>query len=197
VPLTKLERAKVQAASRRTNEDDDNDDDDDDDGSSHSKNQDELDLTNLTVRAYFDAPRIILGKRGRFFNIQLGPSTSVVLDATYVDDKIRIGKGGTSGTRFVFSRCNDDDREATEFLALLKRRPTSKSKLLTMLGLLGTSGISLIATGSKAVGGAVAVVSALSALAVTYSSGGVEDDGQQDFVEDVMGSNDDDDDDKE
>ena len=39
-------------------------------------------------------------------------------------------------------------------------------------------------------GVAVAVVSAVLASAITFSSGDMEDDGQQDFVEDAIVSND-------
>ena len=137
-----------------------------------------IDVSNLAVRAFFDAPRIILGKRGRFVNLQLGPSTSVVLDATYVDDKIRIGMGGTSGTRFIFSRCDDDDAEAMEFRKLLERKPASKKKILVIIGFVGSSAVrASFARGSNVVGGAVGLIATLSALAIAFSTGGLEVDG--------------------
>ncbi len=135
------------------------------------------DLTNLTVRAFFDSPRITLGKRGRFFNICLGPPTSVVLDSTYADDTIRIGKGGSSGSRFIFTRCPKDDLEAQEFRHLLIRKPTGKPKLLLILGLMGASGLwTFFSKGYKLVGGIITLCAALSACAVSFSTGGVEDD---------------------
>mmetsp|Transcript_3039 Transcript_3039/g.6579 ORF Transcript_3039/g.6579 Transcript_3039/m.6579 type:complete len:565 (-) Transcript_3039:80-1774(-) len=80
-------------------------------------------LSDRTVRAYFDPPRIFLGKRRRkrfrpdngdsdhdgqeytYIPLAVGPPSDVVLDTSYCDDVLRIGVGGTSGTRFVFTRC--------------------------------------------------------------------------------------------
>ena len=75
-------------------------------------------LPNLSARAVrvsFDPPRIALGSRKRSLVFSLGPTSSVVLDTPYVDDKIRIGVGGTSGTKFVFRRIQnpEEDMEAT------------------------------------------------------------------------------------
>jgi hypothetical protein len=85
-------------------------------------------LSNLAVRASLDPPRIVFGEKRRLININIGPTSSVVLDATYFDPKARIGMGGTSGTKFVFARCSEDDEEAKEFLPLLQRKPVSKRK---------------------------------------------------------------------
>jgi hypothetical protein len=134
-------------------------------------------LSNLTVKAIFDPPRIVFGRTGRFGNFQLGPSTSVILDTTYIDDQIRIGMGGTSGTRFVFSRCQDDDDEAQDFLQMLRRKPVRRSRIVGGLIGLGGSGVwASVAKGYKVMGGTVAVLTGLVALALSLSSGGVEDD---------------------
>ncbi len=99
-------------------------------------------LTSLAIKAFFDPPRIVVGKTGRFLNLCLGPKSSVVLDTTYVDDKIRIGMGGTSGTRFIFTKCARDDKEAEEFKKLLVMKPTGKSKILTaLLSFAGAGGL--------------------------------------------------------
>ena len=135
-------------------------------------------LSNLAVKALFDPPRIILGKRGRFFNINVGPTTSVLLDTTYCDDNVRIGMGGTSGTRFVFARCtdNDDDVEANEFRALLERKPMQKKKAVVVLGALASAGVyGAVGKGLRVAGGAVALVSVLLGALITTSSGGIED----------------------
>jgi len=97
-------------------------------------------LTNLVVRAYFDAPRIYFGKRrGRrgsssysYLPLQIGPRSSVVLDTTYCDEQVRIGMGGTSGSRFVFTAT--DSLEAKEYTSLLKLPYVKKWKLLAQLG---------------------------------------------------------------
>ncbi|KAL7469257.1 hypothetical protein ACHAXS_009518 [Conticribra weissflogii] len=82
-------------------------------------------LSDRTVRAYFDPPRIFLGKRRwrpfkhdkriddnihdgleyEYLPLSVGPPSDVILDTSYCDDSLRIGVGGTSGTRFVFTRC--------------------------------------------------------------------------------------------
>jgi len=134
-------------------------------------------LSNLTVKACFDPPRIAFGRTGRFGNFQIGPSTSVILDTTYIDDQIRIGMGGTSGTRFVFSRCREEDGEAQEFLEILRRRPARRSRIVGGLLGLGGSGVwASVAKGYTVTGRVVAVLTVLVALAISVSSGGVEDD---------------------
>jgi hypothetical protein len=88
-------------------------------------------LSNRAVRVYFDKPRIGIrlgrfggggsGTRetGRWPRLQsvlsLGPTSSVVIDTPYFDDRIRLGKGGTSGSQFVFVRVDGTaDLEAVE-----------------------------------------------------------------------------------
>lgn len=95
-------------------------------------------LSNLAVRTYFDQPRIIFGKRTKsgysYSPLQLGPTSSVVLDTTYSDSNLRIGMGGTSGTRFVFARTND--QEAKEYEMLLGLPLVKKVGALCRMGLL-------------------------------------------------------------
>mmetsp|Transcript_21099 Transcript_21099/g.36289 ORF Transcript_21099/g.36289 Transcript_21099/m.36289 type:complete len:205 (+) Transcript_21099:362-976(+) len=105
-------------------------------------------LSNLAVRAYFDPPRIFFGKRKKtntndysYLPLQFGPTSSVILDTTYYDKAVRVGMGGTSGTRFVFTSTTDE--EAREYEALLDINPSSsinKRKALTRLsGILAVS----------------------------------------------------------
>ena len=90
-------------------------------------------ISSRAVRAYFDQPRIAIGKKLFAF----GPTSSVVLDTTYIDDRIRIGVGGTSGTKFIFSRLQKDDKEALAWKWLLEQ-PTAitKKKAAFFMGLL-------------------------------------------------------------
>lgn len=139
---------------------------------------DQLPLSDLAVRAYFDPPRIVFGKQGRILNVNLGPRTRVVLDATYVDDKIRLGRGGR-GTRFVFRRCDESgDEEANEFRYLLARRPLRRSRALSIL--ISTLGFGLyLALGRskmRLVGFGVAAMSGLGGLTMMFSTGGIERD---------------------
>ena len=138
-------------------------------------------LTPLTVRAKFDPPRIVFGRRGRILNLNLGPRSSVVLDTTYCDNSIRVGKGGTSGTKFLFrripSRSDADVEKANEWQPLLARRPMRKSKALIILGsMLGCGLQSAVKGQSRVLGLSISTISALLGAVVVFSSGGIEDD---------------------
>jgi hypothetical protein len=120
-------------------------------------------LFNLAVRAYFDPPRIVFGKKGRLINVNIGPTSIVVLDATSFDSKVRIGMGGTSGTKFVFARCSEDDEEAKEFLPLLQRKPVSKRKVaMILLSIAGTATFGALKRGFQVTYPLAAVASLLS-----------------------------------
>jgi hypothetical protein len=137
-------------------------------------------LSGYAVRALFDAPRIVLGRTGRFFNINIGPKTSVVLDTLYCDEKVRIGLGGRSGSRFVFARCLSDDVEANEFRALVARKPWSKNKTvlaLLTLAILSTYGAVATVAGNtvfRALSVCLAVSSMLFGATIAFSGGGIE-----------------------
>ena len=108
-------------------------------------------LSNLTVRAYFDPPRIVLGKRKsrggyKHLPLQIGPTSNVVLDTTYYDNKFRIGMGGTSGTRFVFARTNED--EAKEYEELLNMPLANKFKVMSRLGVVLALGLCVASGGA-------------------------------------------------
>ena len=138
-------------------------------------------LSPLTVRAKFDPPRIVFGRRGRCLNLNLGPRSSVVLDTTYCDNSIRIGKGGTSGTRFIFRRIppssDTDVEKADEWRPLLSRRPLRKSKALVILGSMLGGGIRSTVKGqARVLGISISTISALLGAVVIFSSGGIEDD---------------------
>ena len=114
-------------------------------------------LSDLAVRAHFDPPRIYFGRRDNkkkwgkkskrvedegeytYLPLELGPSSSVVLDTTYFDEGVRVGMGGTSGTRFVFESTTVD--EASEYESLLARRSEgNRAKvLLRMAGIMAAS----------------------------------------------------------
>mmetsp|Transcript_16348 Transcript_16348/g.29500 ORF Transcript_16348/g.29500 Transcript_16348/m.29500 type:complete len:460 (+) Transcript_16348:48-1427(+) len=103
-------------------------------------------LTDLAVRAYFDPPRIYFGKRRKkslkkgeggddeysYLPLQIGPSSSVILDTTYCDKMVRIGMGGTSGTRFVFTTTEVEEAKEYEGLLNLSSKG-NKGKVLRRL----------------------------------------------------------------
>jgi hypothetical protein len=53
------------------------------------------------VRACFGPPRVALG---RLPALSVGPASAVLLDTTYLGPRLRVSRGGTSGTPFVFQR---------------------------------------------------------------------------------------------
>ena len=166
-------------------------------------------LSNLAVRAFFDPPRICFGKHKcngyTYLSLQLGPVSNVVLDTTYYDDALRIGMGGTSGTRFVFARTTD--KEATEFKSLLSQPLVKRGKLIRRLGFLSAMsffvaskeacmsniwgrmvgmtsspkaqlvlGELFISKGLRILARISAVVTGLALLLLSFSSGGIERD---------------------
>ena len=132
-------------------------------------------LSAYAVRAFFDAPRIILGKRGKLLNFRLGPSSSVVLDTTFINSKIRLGKGSL-GSRFVFKRCSEDDAEANEWIQLCQRKPLQKGRALALLACSFASGMGMSTfQGWKVRGISISIISSLLAAAVANSTGGIED----------------------
>ena len=172
-------------------------------------------LSNLAVKAFFDRPRIILsllrnshrrqgknkkqveGRGGEIsenkkswlsLGLSIGPKSSVVLDTTYLDNQIRIGKGGTSGTRFVFERCKDNDLEAQQFRSLILQKTTNKAKLLAMLGVvsimtassggnhwLSFRGLGNLCGSKLILNRLICMISSFLFLGVLFSSGGIEE----------------------
>ena len=140
-------------------------------------------LTNRSVRAYFDRPRIAVGK----FAFSLGPTSSVVIDTPYVDDRLRVGIGGTSGTKFVFKRVPDSDKEAIEEWKWLLNRKSMITKRKLGVGLAIWGGLSswvlwksIVGTYKpiawKLVSGLSTFASAVGLAFVLSSTGGIETD---------------------
>jgi hypothetical protein len=137
-------------------------------------------LSSRAVRAYFDRPRIAFGKRWVF---SFGPTSSVVLDAPYADSNIRIGKGGTSGTLFVFARVSEDDTEATEEWKWLldedrqgsfvtKRKAAATMGVVATLSALGSQ--LLIKGVMQKVSIAATLLSTIGLIWVALGTGGIE-----------------------
>ncbi|GKY92052.1 hypothetical protein MPSEU_000176700 [Mayamaea pseudoterrestris] len=142
-------------------------------------------LSPLAVKVHFDPPRICFTNRNRrpLLSLSVGPKTSVLLDSTFCNDELRIGMGGTSGTRFVFQRVDQDANamEASDYEALLAHRPVSKRKSLSVLGVIVMSGINLMLRRNvvpKLVGGTLSALSLACASLIACSSGGIERDNE-------------------
>jgi hypothetical protein len=166
-------------------------------------------LSDRTVKVYFDQPKIgiSLFRKSSLLNnnknkkmlllqrvLNLGPTSSVVLDTPYNDNRIRLGKGGTSGSQFVFCRINDDDdndidaKEGWKWVLAssdnkMIGRSLTKKKLMLRLGIL-TFAFSLSYTilqqqhrWMKIGAGISAIISCMSMLWLSMSTGGIETQG--------------------
>eukprot|EP00518_Triparma_eleuthera_P019279 CAMPEP_0197559412 /NCGR_PEP_ID=MMETSP1320-20131121/21183_1 /TAXON_ID=91990 /ORGANISM="Bolidomonas sp., Strain RCC2347" /LENGTH=319 /DNA_ID=CAMNT_0043120847 /DNA_START=150 /DNA_END=1106 /DNA_ORIENTATION=- len=128
-------------------------------------------LSDLCVRARFDSPLIrvcLFGWRGPGVTLRIGPSSRVILDASYVDDQLRIGKGA-SGVRFVLERVasGGDDVAAERW-----RRVVGSRLIIGKRGFVGilalASGLA-VGAGRRWLGGAGILLAALT----TASTGGI------------------------
>lgn len=129
-------------------------------------------LSSLAIRANFDAPRIFLGRRQlgsqdafKYLPLQVGPLSDVILDTSFNDQFVRIGVGGTSGTRFIFKRtATDEEEEAKEYEALLKQPPAKKPKLLGVMSSI------LLASFYIAFGNGIKVAAAMTPSCISTST---------------------------
>jgi hypothetical protein len=145
-------------------------------------------LSPRTVRADFDPPRIVFSttttsetnseQRWPFFSLTLGPPSSVYLDTTYCDDRVRIGKG-SKGSLFVFTRSTA--AQANDWKDMMKIQPVSKRQLLATFGTLAVAS----GTASWRLSGfgrwltlPLALASLASTAVVWTSTGGIEKDRQ-------------------
>ena len=55
-----------------------------------------------TVVVDFGAPRVCFGRSGGLLTLQIGPTSRVGLDTTYLSERLRICRGAGSGVPFVF-----------------------------------------------------------------------------------------------
>lgn len=124
------------------------------------------------VRARFESPKIA------FFGlppISVGPTSSVVLATTYLDEKVRLGKG-SRGSLFVFSRT----REGQDVLASAERKAYNPMALACIcayaLCFAAYQLTKLVPAGATPfIWGATALVAA--GLAYLFKDGGILNDG--------------------
>lgn len=131
-------------------------------------------LSENAAQVSFDAPVVAIGSLTSFIpplRLQVGPVSSVVLDAPYVDERIRIGKGA-SGIRFVFRRTEDASAEC--WRRVIARRPLSGKAVgiaISIVGIIGTARALLASAWLPIV--TVWLPATLLGLACTRSSGGI------------------------
>jgi hypothetical protein len=116
------------------------------------------------------------------------------LDTTYCDSKIRIGRGGTSGSYFLFVATNKE--EASEYKSLMDLRTRTKgtiTKLATLASvslyttLFGFARVKKLIPSTtimytvmwflKRISIGLAMTSGIALLLLLFSSGGIERDG--------------------
>lgn len=132
-----------------------------------------------TVKVYFEPPVL-----GFPFGIvaRIGPQSTVVLKTTYVDERVRIGKG-SRGSLFVFSRGGASDEASMETVGLERTGALGKVLIAAVCG-------SMVAIGGwvcwggyvsrkpvvSAIGWIVAMLGLF--LGMTFARGGIIDPGE-------------------
>ena len=113
--------------------------------------------------------------------LTLGPTSSVVLDTPYVDDRVRLGKGGTSGSQFVFARVPQSDKEATDgwrWVTETSLSTLNKTGIMIRIALTGIASCLAYTmvqhTVVKRVAGVYAIASGVILAWLASSTGGIE-----------------------
>lgn len=135
-------------------------------------------LSPRTVRADFDPPRVVICTQAKkvLFSLSLGPTSSVFLDTTFCDNRVRIGKG-SKGSRFVFVRSNDP--VADEWKSLMELKPVGRRQLLSLfagVGLPSLVGVWRCSGFFRFFSIFSALLCLPAALLVVLSTGGIEQD---------------------
>ena len=119
----------------------------------------------------------------RLLNLRVGPRSDVRLDTTYVGERLRISRGGRSGTPFIFDAAGAAQTPAAdawrdyEALSELTARAASRRLWAVAAALLAAAAFDLArgaAGGGRCTGAAAAaVVAGLLAAALGKSTGGI------------------------
>lgn len=97
-----------------------------------------------TVKVFFEPPVLSLGKD---IHIRTGPPSSVVLKTTYVDERVRLGKG-SRGSLFVFTRGGAADAAGMDQVGLQQNTPLGKVILWGLVAALMGNGAWLASRGT-------------------------------------------------
>ena len=131
-------------------------------------------LSSNCVAVDFDAPIVAFGRTGGALTLELGPTSKVGLDVTYLDERIRICRGGSSGTPFVFraDSCADGAPLAdasNQWQLCVERRPLQQSP--AAFATFAAAG--LCVTGWLPVSRWFALPMAVAGMAIRRSTGGI------------------------
>jgi hypothetical protein len=139
-------------------------------GSSSTDGADEDDGDGSTVRVLFERPVLSLGPLAA----RIGPPSSVVLTTTYLDARVRLGRG-SRGSLFVFVRGGAASRANMAEVGAEKPSAVGRAVFLLALGGMVAGGAALWQAGATLAGAALWL--AATGLAAVAWQGGVEGDG--------------------
>ncbi|KAL6752597.1 hypothetical protein V8C86DRAFT_2752057 [Haematococcus lacustris] len=94
--------------------------------------------TGDTVRVLFERPVLSLGG----LHARIGPESEVQLATTYLDERVRIGKG-SRGSLFVFTRGQAADKAGMELVGLQRTDPSALALLTAGFAALMLGGLAL------------------------------------------------------
>lgn len=135
-----------------------------------------------TVKVFFEPPVLTLPGG---IHTRIGPPSSVVLKTTYLDEKVRLGKG-SRGSLFVFTRGGESDQADMENVGLQRTTPLGAVMLVAFLGALVVSGGYLAQSAGLPMpvrAGGVLCMLLGAALGGIFARGGIMDRNQNDRPE--------------
>jgi len=121
-----------------------------------------------TAKILFERPCINFGN----LHFRIGPVSDVVLTTTYMDERVRLGKG-SRGSLFVFKRGGAADTAELDKMGMEKSSPWALATVLAFLAALAASGVALWQT--QTIPGriaAVGIAALLSGMAFVLKKGG-------------------------
>ena len=130
-----------------------------------------------TVKVFFEPPELSLPGG---INTRFGPPSSVVLTTTYVDERVRLGRG-SRGSLFVFTRGGESDLAGMDMIGLKNTTPFGAALIFAICaGLVVGGGYTLQNSAMPTPAKAAGVVAMLlgTALASVFVRGGVVDPNQ-------------------
>lgn len=127
-----------------------------------------------TVKVFFEPPELTLPGG---INTRFGPPSSVVLTTTYVDERVRLGRG-SRGSLFVFTRGGEAELASMDQIGLKRTTPLGAALIFAVCAALVVGGgYTLYNTALPTPAKAAGIVAMLlgTALASVFIRGGVVD----------------------